>query len=291
MRKSALYIALTLFAAYACNKPVMEPQKMGAISLALSSDQEVVVSTKADAVDCSDFLVDIYGTTFLGQAYATEQYVYKSMPDEIVIPYGYYTVSAQNCLEETAASGFGCARYYGSSDQVDVFSQEVETVTVKCTMANGKVTMTFDDGFLEDFSDVTVDVTATRTVTMTSSQANAPSDLYFNVPETGAQLIYAIHGTVAKDTESERRLTYTNASSPMTLYPAKWAKITIKSNHNGLIGPGVIVDGDMDNDSYTEVIDPEDGDTAIDGAAGLPSILVDTQIDDAKVIDCDIDIL
>lgn len=291
MRRSALYIILALFAASACNKAVMEPQKMGTISLALSSDQEVVVSTKADAVDCSDFLVDIYGTTFLGQAYATEQYVYKSMPDEIVIPYGYYTVSAQNCLEETAAAGFGCARYYGSSDQVDVLSQEVETVTVRCTMANGKVTLTFDDSFLEDFSDVTVDVAATRTVTMTSSQANAPSDLYFNVPETGAQLIYTIHGTVAKDTESERQLTYTNVSSPMTLLPAKWAKITIKSNHNGLIGPGVIVDGDMGSDSFSEVIDPEDGDTVADGTVSLPSILVDTQIDDATVMDCIIDVL
>lgn len=290
MRKSALYIALTLFAAYACNKAVMEPQKMGTISLALSSDQEVVVSTKADAVDCSDFLVDIYGTTFLGQAYATEQYVYKSMPDKIVIPYGYYTVSAQNCLEATAASGFGCARYYGVSDQVDVLSQEVEKVTVECTMVNGKVTMTFDESFLEDFSDVTVDVQATRTVSMTSSQANAPSDLYFNVPETGAQLIYTIHGTVAKGTESEKILTYTNSSSPMTLFPAKWAKITIKSNHNGLIGPGVIVDGDMGSDSFTEVINPEDGDAVVDGTASLPSIIVDTQVDDAVVIDCEIDI-
>lgn len=291
MRKSALYIITVLLLASACNKVVMEPQRTGAISLALSSDQEVVVSTKADAVDCSDFLVDIYGTTFLGQAYATEQYVYESMPDEIVIPYGYYTVAAQNCLETTAAEGFGRARYHGVSDQVDVLSQEVERVTVRCTMVNGKVTVTFDEGFLEDFSDVTVDVVASRTVTMTSAQANAPTALYFNVPEAGTQLIYTIHGTVAKDTESERELTYTNASSPLTLTPAKWAKITIRSNHNGLIGPGVIVDGNMGSDSFTEVIDPEDGDVVVDGTVDLPSILVDTQIDDATVIDCIIDVM
>ena len=291
MRKTALYIALALFATSGCNKVVMEPQRTGAISLALSSDQDVVVCTKADAMDCSDFLVDIYGTTFLGQAYATEQYVYESMPDEIVIPYGYYTVTAQSCLETTAAEGFGCARYHGASDQIDVLSQEVERVIVRCTMANGKVTVTFDEGFLEDFSDVTVDVVASRTVTMTSAQANAPTALYFNVPEAGTQLIYTIHGTVAKGTESERELTYTNASSHLTLTPAKWAKITIRSNHNGLIGPGVIVDGNMGSDSFTEVIDPEDGDVVVDGTVGLPSILVDTQIDDATVIDCIIDVM
>ena len=289
MRRSALYIALTIFLALGCNKEVMEPQRLGTISLALSSDEEIVVSTKADS-DCSDFLVDIYGTTFLGQEYATDQFIYGSMPGQIEIPYGYYRVSAQNCLEETAEQGFGCVRYYGESDQVDVLSEEVERVTVKCTMVNGKVSITFDESFLQDFSDVTVDVQVTRTVSLTSEQANAPAELYFNVPQSGAQLIYNIHGIVAKGTEAERSLTYTNSSSPMTLFPAKWAKITIKSNHNGLIGPGVLVDGTMGSESFTEFIDPEGGNTVVDGTADAPSILVDTQIDDATIIDCVIDI-
>ena len=290
MYKSALYITLAIFVAAGCNKVSMEIQKMGSISLALSSDEEVVVSTKADAVDCSDFLVDISGTTFLGQAYATDRYVYESMPEKVELPYGNYRISAQSCLEETAAEGFGCVRYYGESEQVDVMSQEVENVTVRCAMVNGKVTLTFDESFLEDFSDVTVDVNVTRKVTMTSDQANAPTDLYFNVPEAGAQLIYTIRGKVAKGTEYEKELTYTNSSSPITLTPAKWAKITIKSNHNGLIGPDVIVDGSMGSDSFTEVIDPEEGDIIVDGTVNLPSIMVDTQIDDATLIDCDIDI-
>lgn len=291
MRKSAFYTALTLLLAAGCNKVVMEPQRMGSISLSLSSDEEVVVSTKADEVDCSDFLVDISGTTFLGQEFSSDRYVYGTMPSEVVIPYGHYHVSAQSCLEETAAEGYGCVRYYGQSDQVEVMSEEVEGVTVRCAMVNGKVTLTFDESFLEDFSDVTADVQVTRSVTMTSTQANAPAELYFNVPQTGAQLIYTIHGTVAKGTDSERELTYSNSASPMILSPAKWAKITIKSNHNGLIGPGVVVDGSMDSESFTELIDPEEGNEAVDGTAGLHSILVDTQIDDATVIDCIIDIL
>lgn len=264
---------------------------MGTISLALSSDQEVEVNTKADVVDCSDFLVDISGTTFLGQEYTSDRYVFGTMPDAVEIPYGHYHIWAQSCLEETAAEGFGCVRYYGRSDQVEVMSHEVEKVTVRCAMVNGKVTLTFDESFLEDFSDVTADVQVTRTVTMTSDQANEPAELYFNVPQAGAQLIYTIHGTVAKGTESEKKLTYTNSSSPMILAPAKWAKITIKSNHNGLIGPGIVVDGSMGSESFTEEIDPEEGNETVDGTAGLPSILVDTQIDDATVIDCMIDIL
>jgi hypothetical protein len=38
------------------------------------------------------------------------------------------------------------------------------------------------------------------------------------------------------------------------------------------------------------VIDPEGGNVLVDGTVNLPSILVDTQIDDATSIDCNIDI-
>lgn len=285
MRKSALYIIVTLLVAVSCNKQVMEPQRMGSISLSLSSDREVTVTTKADAVDCSGFLVDIYGTTFLGQEYSSD-YVYSEMPDQVVIPYGYYNVSAQNCPESEAGSGFGCVHYQGVSDQVDILSQTPENVTVTCRMVNGKVTVTFDDGFLEDFSDVSVDLACTRDVTMSSEQANAPTDVYFNVPESGVGLVYTIYGTVAKGTESERKLKYTNSSSPLTLAPAKWAKITIKSNHNGLIGPGINVDGGMGSDSFTEQIDPDAGSIVQDGTVPAPSIFVDTQIEDATIVDC-----
>lgn len=263
---------------------------MGSITLSLSSENEVAVSTKADAVDCSGFLVDIYGETFLGQEYASEQYTYSAMPDAVELPYGCYYVYAQSCLETVAEDGFGCVRYEGLSDQVSVLSQTPEKVTVSCKMVNGKVTMTFDEGFLEDFSDVTVDVTCTRTVTMTSDEANAPTDVYFNVPEQGAELVYTIYGTVGEGTVSAKVLKYTNASSPMILAPAKWAKITIKSNHNGIIGPGINIDGDMGNESFTEQIDPESGETVQDGTAPAPSIFVDTRIDDATVIDCVLDI-
>lgn len=290
MRKSALYLAVTLLLASACNKVVMEPQRMGAISLLLSSDMEVVVSTKADAVDCSDFLVDIYGETFLGFDYASEQYIYDQMPGEVMIPYGYYRVKAQSCLPSDAENGFGCVRYEGESDQVEILSKTPTPVTLACKMVNGKVTMTFDESFLEDFTDVTVDIISTRSVNLTSGQANAPAEIYFNVPAEGAQLIYTIYGTVAKGTASEKRLSYTNSASPLMLLPAKWAKITIKSNHNGVIGPGIEVDGEMGGDSFTEVIDPEAGSTVVDGSVNLPSILVDTQIDNATVIDCVIDI-
>ncbi len=270
----------------------MTHNEMGAISLSLTSDVEVLAETKADAVDCSDFLVNIDGTTFLSQAYASEQYVYGTMPATISIPYGYYKVTAQSCSEETAVAGFGQVRYYGVSDQVDVLSKETASVTVACSMVNGKASMTFDESFLEDFSEVSVELTlGQRTVSMSSEQANAGTEIFFNLPSEGADLIFKVYGTIAKGTAQEKQLSYTNIDSPMTLLPAKWVKITIKSNHNGVIGPDITVDSDMDSSTSTEVLNPEGGIDTVDGSLGGPSILVDTQIDDATVIDCELNLM
>lgn len=272
----------------------MEPQRTGTISLSLSSDREVTVGTKAEtvapAVDCSSFLVDIYGDTFLGQTYS-EQYVYSEMPEAVVIPFGYYHVSAQNCLESAAEEGFGSVRYYGVSKQIDILSNEETSVTVVCSMVNGKVTLTVDESFMEDFTDVYAELAVgDRTVRLESDQTSGNIDVYFNVPSAGSDLVYKVYGTVGKGTEQERKLCYSNSAAPLSLMPAKWAKITIKSNHNGIIGPGVSVDDEMGNVTIPEVIDPEDGSEIVDGSLA-PEIYVDAQMDDATVIDCVIDVL
>ena len=286
--KHSLHIAAVLLVLSACNKAVMEPQKMGAITLSLSSDREVVVSTKADEVDHSDFLVDIYGTTLVGQDYSLETpYIYSEMPEQVTIPYGYYYVSAQNCTQEDAEKGFGQIWYSGVSERVDVVSNTPAEVTVMCKMNNAKVTMTIDESFFEDFRDVTAEITATRTVSLTEEDAATPTDVYFNAPADGVLLTYVVYGTL-KSTGME--LKYQNPQPALLLQPAKWAKVTIMSNHNGIIGPDVTVDGSMGGDTFIESIDPETGDSVVDGTAALPSILVSTQIDDAVVEDCVIDI-
>lgn len=288
MRRSALYIIAVLFLASACNKVMMDPQRVGSISLALSSDTEVEVSTKADAVDCSNFLVDIYGTTYIGQDYASEQYRYSQMPEQIVIPYGTYNVSAQSCTSEAAQTGLGQVWYYGVSDQVEVMSQTPSVVTVNCQMVNGKFTMTVDESFLEDFTEVEIEISAGRSVKITDVQANVPTDVYFNTPAEGVQLVYTVSGKLRS---TGVQLKYSNATSPITLLPAKWAKVTIRSNHNGLIGPEISVDGEMGDDSFTEVVDPFGGVEMTDGSLNLPTICVDTAIDDATVIECELEVI
>ncbi len=293
MRRAFLYI-LALVLATSCSVDIVDSSRMGSISLSLSSDVEVVATSKADAGEYSDFLVDIYGTRYHdGSSYASQQYTYGNMPESVTIPFGHYRVSAQSCTEalaESANDGHGKVRYHGESSVVEVLSYDPVPVAVACKMANGKTVMTFDQSFLDDFTDITVAFTVgERTVTLTSEQANAGTEVYFNLPAEGADLTFNIQATVAEGTEQERVLHYSNAETPTRLLPGKCANYTIKSNHNGIIGgPDIDVDDTMDDETITEIIDPDEGKDS--GEISI-SIQVDTQIDDATVVDCIIDII
>lgn len=279
MRRSARYIAALLLAV-SCNEALMENPNMGSISLVLSSDVEVVADTKADDIDYGSFLVKVSGAQdwFDG--------LYSEIPvGGVTVPFGSYVVEAQSCTESaavTANDGFGCVRYKGS-ENVEVQSNEPSSVTVKCPMVNAKASLTFDESFLEDFSEPSAFLkVGDRTVELENASEAASRVTYFNVD--GAEtLYYTVSGIVAG-----RTLSY---SGHMSIAPAKWAKIIIRSNHNGQIGgPDISVDGDMDDDSYTVIIDPDTDFDNVDGDVTLPSIIVDASIDDATVIDCYIDI-
>ncbi len=291
MKRTALYITTVLLLASSCNKTLMESAQTGSIRLSLSSDREVIVGTKAGTTDCSSYLVDIFGETALGQQYASEQYVYSEMDESVAIPFGKYRVSAQSCLEADAEEGFGKVRYYGISDEVDVQSRTTASVQVTCRMANGKATLTLDESFLKDFADPSVELSVgARIVELSAAQSDGRTEVYFNLPAEGADLIYKVYGTVGKGTSQERRFTYTNASSPMKLLPARWAKIRIISNHNGIIGPDISVDGEMNDHIFTETINPDGGVETQEGFVPV-AINVDTGIEDATVIDCYLDVL
>ena len=287
MRKSALYILTILLAASACNKTVMAPGQMGVVTLSIASDVEAVVSTKADdAVDYDSFLINIAGRTFIGNTYSSD-YVYGDMTGNVPVPYGTYVISAQSCTEdyaEDANDGDGCVRFAGASASFDVLSAEPVPVSVTCPMTNAKATLTFDDSFLADFdlpwASLTVD--GSRIIEFEDETEAASRIAYFNVG-TSDELVYTVKGTI-----DGRRLTYTGR---MDISPAKWAKIVIKSNHNGQIGgPDIWVDDDMGDNSFTEIIDPNEGVENIEGDLNLPSITVDATIDDAVVVDCIIDV-
>lgn len=293
MLKSAINIFAALLLLTACNEMVMEPGQMGSISLSLSSDVEVEAPTKAGSVDCSNFKVSVTGKRQTGEDYL-EEYIYSQMKANEVIPYGSYVIAAQSCTEEDAVEGLGCVRYYGKTSEIKIESQAAVPVTVKCKMVNAKATLTLDQSFLDDFADITASLKIGERVVqvpLTQENPSGGQEIYFNVPETGGSLIYTVTAKICKGTAQERTLTYSNASSPLTLLPAKWAKVVIKSNHNGIIGgPDISFDDELGENSSIVVIDPDSGTEFIEGDMNLPKIYVDTSIADATVIDCELDV-
>ena len=272
MRKSFLYIGAALILAAGCNKEVIRSEKSGVIALNLSSDQEVVL-TKG-SMDCSNFNVYITGTTFLSKPYS-ESYICSEMAGGVSIPYGTYAIASDNCTSEQAAKDLGQARYWGETTGISISSQEPVDVTVNCTMVNGKIQVVFDESFTTDFTNPSIKLSQEgRKVTMTLEQTRSYS-AYFNVETIGTPISYTIYGEIAG-----RTLEY---SSSVKLSPAKCAIITIKSNHNGLIGPGVDVDDSMKGDDHTIVINPDGIETPDSGNVNAPSITIDTQMDDAVV--------
>jgi hypothetical protein len=147
---------------------------------------------------------------------------------------------------------------------------------------------------IDDFADITASLKIGERVVqvpLTQENPSGGQEIYFNVPETGGSLIYTVIAKICKGTAQERTLTYSNASSPLALLPAKWAKVVIKSNHNGIIGgPDISFDDDLGEDSSIVVIDPDSGTEFIEGDMNLPKIYVDTSIADATVIDCELDV-
>lgn len=294
MRKSAIKPLAALLLLTACNEMVMEPGQMGSISLSLLSDVEIVAPTKAGSVDTDNFTVTIQGEQATGEKYI-RNYIYGQMHDTETIPFGIYDISAESCTVTKAVEGLGCVRYYGVTEDVEIDSSKPETVTLRCKMVNAKASLTLDQSFLDDFDDISASLKiGEREVQVPLTQNPAGGqEIYFNVPETGGNLVYTVTATIAKGTDQERELTYTNANSsqPMILLPAKWAKILIKSNRNGSIGgPDISVDDEMGENSSTEFIDPEGGTEIVEGNMNLPKIKVNTTLADATVIDCVLDV-
>lgn len=275
MRKSFLYIGAALIMAAGCNKEVIRSEQSGLITLNLSSEQEVVLTKGSmESMDCSNFNVYITGTTFLSESYS-KSYKCSQMAEGVSIPYGTYAIASDNCTSKEAATDLGQARYWGETTGINISSQVPVSVTVKCAMVNGKIQVVFDESFTKDFTNPSIKLSqADRNVTMTLEQT-LKSSAYFNVETTGTTISYTIYGEIAG-----RTLEY---SSSVVLSPAKCAIITIKSNHNGLIGPGVDVDDSMKGDDHTIIINPDGIETPDSGNVNAPSITIDTKMDDAVV--------
>lgn len=283
MRRTFIYIMI-LMIFVSCSKL---SEQYGALALSVSSEVEVDVQTKSEQAGQFDsYNIHITGIHTGNDPYEASL-VYGETDWPLTLPFGLYSITAESCTEDVAHSaneGFGCVRFMGMIEGVQVKTpvSTATDVSVVCTMANAKLSITFDDGFLSDFQNVRAEVVlGDRIVTITSDQAS-DVQAYFNVGQESV-LTYTVYGTI-----DDVQMKYT---SSIVLRPAKHARLTFKSNHNGILGPQVSVDKEIGTNEIEGAIDPESGTPVTGGDIESPVIYVDYEIKDAVEIETVIDVI
>lgn len=283
MRRIFTYIAIVAIAV-SCSKI---QEQYGSLSLSISSDVEVDIQTRSEQTGIYDsYNIHIAGVHTGNDPYS-RSLVYGDTDWPFMLPYGLYSIMAESCTEDVAHSsndGYGCVRFMGVTEDVQVKSPSslATAVSVVCTMANAKVSVVFDSGFLSDFENVRAEIIlGERDVEITSAQA---SDIqaYFNV-EAGSVLTYSVYGTI-----DATELKYT---SSIVLNPAKHARLTFKSNHNGVLGPQVSVDKEIGTNEISGSINPDSGSPVTGGDIEKPVIYVDYEIKEADEVTTVIDVI
>lgn len=164
----------------------------------------------------------------------------------IVLTSGTYTIEAHSANWDGNASGFDAPYYFGST-AVDVKPQSLQTATIVCTQANVKLTVTYDESFVQSFQ--------SATTTITSSLADvAPLAFVMNettksgyIPAGDFNLKLAVVNRSGVEHSLTRDFT--------DVQPRDHYILNFKLADDGILGggdkPGISVDVDEDTKTYT----------------------------------------
>lgn len=261
MKKLITLVSIALMAA-ACTNNDAPTQEYGQINLALanSANPEIDVNTRTvtdlTEADAANYNIAVYqtGKTMLEP---TNYITFKNTTT--IFPVGSnYTVTAESCTEDdakTANNNTGQARYFGTSDVFEINTNQVSDVTVTCSMANAKVSITYDEVFAKVFSGYTVaiytEADESRKVTFDSNAKIQYGEsiydaAFFNVDSNNKNLKCTVTGSYKGNVRT--------ATQTITLEAAKHYKINIKTSASGQIGVALKVDDTVtDVDQNVEV--------------------------------------
>lgn len=189
--KKVIFIAASLLAIAACNKPVFNVQnEVGYLNFNLAAD-DIIVTTKA----VSEEQLGNY-TVHVGD----NSYKYGTINANVLaINPGTYAVYAENMNPDKAHEGNGSLRLASAPQEVTVAAGQTSKVTLHCTAVNAKITVTFDDSFKAAFSEWSVtlgyenDNTRNKTVTHGTSAQDAV--FFYNIHKTIKNLAFALSAT------------------------------------------------------------------------------------------------
>ena len=111
----------------------------------------------------------------------------------------YYKLSAESCTLDEAETGYGVARYIGTSEAFEIKKNENTEVTIPCSITNAGLCVIFDDSFTRLFTTTyTVKTDDTRSLKFTQENASSYNDkgefvpgqiAYYNVESNGEKTV------------------------------------------------------------------------------------------------------
>ena len=176
--KKSIFIVASLLVFAACNKEVLNaPQEnCGILQLSVQSDDNIKVTTKAGGVNTDNFDVKI-----IDSQNNVEKTGKASTLTVVVLPADTYTISAENISESLALEsndGKGALRMAGSVS-VPLGQSETKSVTLNCQPTNSKITVSYDDTFVNAFNTYSVNLDHNGDRDFTSITADA--DYFYNI--------------------------------------------------------------------------------------------------------------
>ncbi len=236
-------------------------------------------STKADESvlpDVSTFrvaILDSKGENVVHNNLTDEDYQWETFAEvegqQVTIPSGKYKLEAASLADEPLAA-WDTPYYYGVED-FTVRISELTNVDLVCKLANIKVTVAFEQDFLDKVENPSVQVYTDYTDPTTAQKVFAdlifgPQETragYFKVPADG-KLYIKVTGTRKEDGqplgngEGQTQIIYDAAAM-------QWHKVTVGYQQTGSLSSSITVDYSTIDSEHT--VEIPDGDGVIDGGS------------------------
>ena len=166
--------------------------------------------------------------------------------DKIALDAGTYTIEAHSANWDGSGSGFDAPYYYGSTT-VNVQPQTLQTASITCTQANVKLTVTFDQTFVDNFKSATATITS-------SLQDVAPLAFVMN-QTTRSGYIPAGDFEAKLDVVNKSDVEHSLTRAFTDVQPRDHYILNFKLADDGVLGggdkPGITVDVDESTNTYT----------------------------------------
>lgn len=174
---------------------------------------------------------------------------YSEMQDGVLVKVGSgYQAYAESCSEaeaESANDGWGCVRYYGTSDLFSVTKDQAMWVELPCTIANAAVSVHTDEEIASSAYQLTIQASDNTGRRLTFNASTKENTAYFNV--AGSRTIqYTL-------TIGDHTLSQSFAIQPQRSYTLDVHKQT---NEEITVSIGVTVDDTVDEDKTEGTYNP-----------------------------------